>query len=369
LRLGIALALAAAGAALLPATVAGQSQAAARTTKATAPVPRTPWGHPDLQGLWNTATMTPLERPDNVGGRLTLTEAEARAIEQAAAANRDRRARPSDPNRGAPPVGGDGSTGAAGNVGGYNNFWIDNGDSNNRVDGQIRTSIIVDPPDGRLPPTLPQAMKRNAARLRAVPTSDAPENLQTTAPGAYDNPEQRPLGERCILGFGSTSGPPMLPVLYNNVKQIVQTKDYVMILVEMNHDARIIPFRSEHPPSHIRKWLGDSIARWEGDTLVIDTANFTDKTRFRGSSENLHIVERFNRVDGRTLLYRFTVEDATTWARPWTGEYTWPLAKSDDRLYEYACHEGNYALGDILRGERLLEAEAAAAKSTTGSRP
>ena len=154
--------------------------------------------------------MTPLERPDEAKGRLTLTEAEVRKLEGANAARREVRARPSDGNRQAPPVGGDGSTGAAGNVGGYNNFWVDPGDTYNKVDGQYRTSIIVDPPDGRIPQTLPEAMKRNQARLRATPTSDAPENVETRAPGAYDNPEQRPLGERCIMGFGSTSGPPML---------------------------------------------------------------------------------------------------------------------------------------------------------------
>jgi hypothetical protein len=390
-RLAAAFVVAVTVAALLPAGVAGQAQGDTRVANpanatasgaergAGAPraeradrgrdpgVMKTPWGHPDLQGLWNVATMTPLERPDNVKGKLTLTDAESRAIEQAAAANRERRLRPSNANRDAPPVGGDGSTGAAGNVGGYNTFWIDNGDSNNRVDGQIRTSIIVDPPDGRVPPTLPAAMKRNAARLRATPTSDAPENVVTRAPGAYDDIEQRPLAERCILAFGSSSGPPMMPVLYNNLKQIIQTKEYVTILNEMVHDARIIPFRSQHAPAHIKKWFGDSIARWEGDTLVVETTNFTDKTRFRGSSENLKITERFTRVDAKTLLYRFTVEDPATWARPWSGEYSWPIAEADDRLYEYACHEHNYAMGDIMRGERLLEAEAAAAK--TGTKP
>jgi hypothetical protein len=151
-------------------------------------------------------------------------------------------------------------------------------------------------------------------------------------------------------------------VLYNNFKQIVQTKDHVMILVEMNHDARIIPLNKPHAPAHIRRWLGDSVARWERDTLVIDTTNFTDKTRFRGSSDKLHVVERLRRVDADTILYSFTVEDPATWAQPWTGEYTWMAAQSDDRLYEYACHEANYALQGILKGERLLEREAAEQK-------
>ena len=342
---------------LSPAMMAGQAR-----PKPPAASLRTPWGEPDLQGLWNTATLTPLERPVELGNKLTLTDAEADTIEKAEAARIERAARPSNPDRVAPPVGGDGSTGAAGNVGGYNNFWIDRGDSNNRVDGQIRTSIIIDPPNGRVPPLTDEAIRRNAAARRAAPTSDAPESAETREPGAYDNPEQRPLGERCIVGFGSTSGPPSLPVLYNNFKQIVQTKDHVMILVEMNHDARIIPLNKPHAPAHIRRWLGDSVARWERDTLVIDTTNFTDKTRFRGSSDKLHVVERLRRVDADTILYSFTVDDPTTWAQPWTGEYTWMAAKPDDRLYEYACHEANYALQGILKGERLLEREAAEQK-------
>ena len=168
------------------------------------------------------------------------------------------------------------------------------------------------------------------ARLRATPTSDAAENAETRQPGAYDNIEQRPLGERCIIAFSSSSGPPMLPTyFYNNMKQMVQTKDYVMILTEMVHDVADHPVqRTRTGPTAIRKWLGDSIARWEGDTLVVETTNFNDKTRFRGSSEQLKVTERFTRVDDRTLLYRFTIEDPTTWARPWTGEYTWALGEA-----------------------------------------
>jgi hypothetical protein len=305
--------------------------------------------------------MTPLERPASAKGRLTMTDAEAKALEEAALRTRDRLAQPSDGNRQAPPVGGDGTAGPYGNVGGYNYFWIDPGETLNRVDGQLRTSLIVDPPDGRVPAILPSAQQRNAAALvRARPTSDTPENAEISAPGAYDNIEQRPLGERCIIGFGSTSGPPMLPTyFYNNLKQIVQTKDHVMILTEMVHDARIIPLRSQHAPPTVRKWLGDSIARWDGDTLVVETTNFTDRTRFRGASENLKVTERFTRIDAKTLLYRFTVEDPTTWARPWTAEYSWPIAASNERVYEYACHEGNYAMQGIMKGARLLEAEAA----------
>jgi hypothetical protein len=176
--------------------------------------------------------------------------------------------------------------------------------------------------------------------------------------GSYDNPEQRPLGERCLLGFGSTSGPPALPdYFYNNLHQIVQTRDSVMILTEMVHDARIVRMNAEHLPKTIRRWMGDSVGHWEGDTLVVDTTNFNDQTRFRGSTENLHVVERFSRIDAKTLLYRFTVEDPATWDRPWSGEYAWPA--TNEPIYEYACHEANYALEDILRGARTREAEAA----------
>jgi hypothetical protein len=355
-----ALFVAVAVASLLSVSVAGQTPAAAPTAKPSAAAAkfRTPDGYPDLQGLYNTATLTPLERPDP--NKLVMTDAEAQAIEREEAARRERAARPSDGGRDAPPVGGDGSTGAAGNVGGYNNFWIDRGDSTIVVDGQRRTSIVVDPPNGRVPPIKPEAIKRNMGPRAATPTSDAPENFQTTQRGGYDNIEQRPLGERCILGFGSTSGPPALPVLYNNFKQIVQTKDHVMILVEMNHDARVIPLNKPHAPSDIRKWLGDSVARYEGDQLVIETTNFNNKTRFRGATENMKVTERFWRVDENTIMYRFTVEDPATWAQPWTGEYPWVKAEADDRLYEYACHEGNYAMTGIMKGERLLEAEAEA---------
>jgi len=174
--------------------------------------------------------------------------------------------------------------------------------------------------------------------------------------GAYDDPERRPLGERCLMGFGSTSGPPVLPnYFYNNLHQIVQTPDSVLILTEMVHDARVVRINGEHAPKAIKKWMGDSIGRWEGDTLVVDTTNFTDKTRYRGSTDALHIVERFTRVDAKTLLYRFTIEDPNTWEKPWTGEYTWPA--TDEQMYEYACHEGNYAMGNILRGARLKEAD------------
>jgi hypothetical protein len=324
--------------------------------------PRTPDGHPDLQGTYDLATLTPLERP--VGAKAVLSDEEAAKLEKDVADRNALRAQPIRGERQAPPKGGDGSSGAAGGVGGYNNFWLDAGSSYTIVNGERRTSLIVDPPDGRVPQLTPAARQRVAARA-ARPTSDTTQSNDPgleTSPGAYDDPERRPLGERCLLGFGSTSGPPVLPnYFYNNLHQIVQTPDYVMILTEMVHDARIIRLNSKHLPPTVRKWMGDSVGHWEGDTLVVETTNFTDKTRFRGSTENLRVVERFTRVSDDALLYQFTIDDPATWVRPWTGEYTWP--KTDELIYEYACHESNYALENILRGARRREADQAAEKT------
>jgi hypothetical protein len=346
--------------------VAGQ----VTNTQAKSDLARTPHGHPDLQGTYDLATMTPLERWP--GDPPLLTKEQAEALQRAELERRERR--DAEGNRPALPVGGDTSApksffellsrNAGGATGGYNLVWRNHGSAYNVVDGQIRTSIIVDPPDGHLPQYNEAARKRLAA-ARATPTSTAVERaaLEGAAPppGAFDNPEQRPLSERCLLGFGSTSGPPALPdYFYNDLHQIVQTPDSIMILSEMVHDARIVRMNAQHLPKNIRRWMGDSVGHWERDTLVVDTTNFTDKTQFRGSTENLHIVERFTRVDDKTLLYRFTVEDPDTWDRPWTGEYTWPA--TDKPIYEYACHEANYALGSILRGARRQEAEQGAAQ-------
>ena len=173
--------------------------------------------------------------------------------------------------------------------------------------------------------------------------------------GPYDDMELRPLAERCILGFGSTAGPPMLPVLYNNLKRIVQTDRHVMILTEMVHDARLIRLNSEHQPNHIRSWMGDSIGRWDGDTLVVDTTNFVSNPALNGADENLRVIERFKKQSDGSLHYSFRVEDPTVWRSAWEGDFPWPL--TDAKVYEYACHEGNYALGNIMRGARLLEAD------------
>ena len=311
-------------------------------------IPRTPDGKPDLQGIWDYATITPLERPASVTD-LAMSEAAATALEKGVADRIERLARPSDPNRGAPPVGGQLSarTGETG-VGGYNNFYIDSGDVVAKIDGVYRTSLVVDPPDGRVPAITPEARQRSMARAMARKGRE------------FDHPEFRPVGERCIISFGSTS--PLLPnYFYNNHVQIVQTADHVMILTEMVHDARIVRINAEHLPAHVRPWLGDSVGRWEGDTLVVDTTNFPAHHMFRGmSAENLHVIERFRRVDATTIVLRFTIDDPTTYTRPWTGEV--PLRASRDAIYEYACHEANYALENILRGERRRDQERDAAK-------
>ena len=364
LALAGALVVAAAGVSLESAQPAGQARPAAKPAAGPSKaIPRTADGHPDLTGVYDLATLTPVERPNGLPA--VLTDAEAAKLEKQAADRRELLAQPSKGDRDAPPLGGDGSVGAAGNVGGYNNFWLDPGSSYVQIDGQKRTSLVIDPADGRVPSMTPAARQRLLANRNARPTSDAGE--QGSDPGfegngAYDDPERRGLNERCLLGFGSTSGPPVLPnYFYNNLHQIVQTPDTVMILTEMVHDARIVRMNAQHLPQTIRKWMGDSVGRWEGDTLVIDTTNFSEKTRFRGSSPDLHVVERISRIDAKTLRYRFTIEDPNTWTAPWTGEYTWPA--TDDHLYEYACHEGNYALANILKGARLKEANDAAKKS------
>ena len=327
-------------------------------------IPRTVSGHPDLSGTYDTATLTPLERPEIFGDRLTLSEEEAATIAQgepiALAAifgiPEDRNIESAPPST-TPPVGGDGSTGAAGSVGGYNTFWMDRGNSAFQIDGQWRTSIITAPANGRRPEMTSAARERLAeqAAFRRPNSGTAWWLIENglDAPGPYDDPEIRPLAERCLLGFGSTAGPPMLPVLYNNLKRIVQTDDHVMILAEMVHDVRIVRLNQEHAPAHIRTWLGDSVGIWEGDTLVVDTTNFNDSPSLNGATSNLHVVERFTRLSNESLLYEFTVEDPAVWTSSWSGEYIWPM--TGNRVYEYACHEANYSFRGILGGARVLE--------------
>ena len=328
--------VAAAMAAMLLATVhaAAQSRTAAVKTSRAKASPRTSWGAPDVQGVWNYATLTPLERPSELAGKEVLTDAEAAEFEKQTLQRRnpDRR---------------DG--GAAADVGrAYNEFWWDFG---TKVIGTKRTSLVVDPPDGRVPPLTPEAQKRANARAEARRRSPA------------DGPEDRGLPERCLLW--ATAGPPMLPSAYNNNIQIFQTRENVVILNEMIHDARIIPLDGRpHLPKNIRQWLGDSRGRWEGNTLVVDTTNFTDKTNFRGSGEDLHLIERFTRVDANTLLYEFRVDDTTTFTKPWSAAI--PMTRTQDLIYEYACHEGNYGMFGILAGARTQEKAAEeAAKNET----
>ena len=336
-------------------------------------IPRTPSGRPDLSGTYDVSTRTPMQRPTEFGERKFLTDEEAAEIAAQELQRNIDRQQPSDPNRGAPPQGGDGSPGAAGNVGGYNTFWIDRGTGAFQIDGQWRTSILIDPPNGRFPPASEERIAARAAAraareaARATGESARPRfrandgtaywlEAGLDAPGPYDNMEQRGFAERCLLAFSSTAGPPTLPnYFYNNHKRIVQGEDTVVILVEMVHDARIVRMNAEHDPPEIRKWLGDSIGWWEGDTLVVETTNFRERPAFAQGSENMRVTERFARIDADTLLYNFTVEDSTVWSAPFTGEYVWP--RSDNKMFEYACHEGNYALEGIMRGARLLEAD------------
>ena len=312
-------------------------------------VPRTADGHPDLQGNWTNATLTPLTRP--TGQERALTKEQVIRVEKIRADTIDRLSQASDPNRPAPPKGGDGSVGAAGMVGGYNYFYIDAGDHAMVVNGEHRSSIVVDPADGRIPPLTQEARDRMAANGKRM-----------SGFGQYDNPENRPLAERCMLSFGSNAGPPMLPnYFYNNNYTIVQTANDVMIMTEMVHDARIVRLRPGPAlPEQVRLWFGDSRGRWVGDTLVIETGNFHPDQTFGASGERRRVTERLHRVDQRTILYRFTIDDPSTFTKPWSGEL--PFLTMDDLIYEYACHEGNYALANVLSGARAAEREAAPAK-------
>jgi hypothetical protein len=301
--------------------VLAAGQAARPPAKVTS-VPRTPEGHPDLQGVWNFSSLTPLERPAEFAGKPTMTAAEAAQYEKTVTErnNADRRDGTADQDV----------------ARAYNDAWYDRGTHVAFVDGVARTSLVVDPPDGRIPALTAEAQQRQAARLQ----------LRREHPS--DGPEDRSLAERC-LGFNA--GPPMLPGPYNNYMQLFQFKDHVIIFNEMIHDARIVPTDGRpHLPSSVRRYLGDSIGRWEGDTLVVDTTNFTDKTNFRGASAELHLVERITRPDAETLLYEFTVTDPSSFTRSWTAVV--PMKRTDEQVYEYACHEGNKAMIGILGGAR-----------------
>lgn len=284
--------------------------------------PRTPWGDPDLQGLWTNATVTPFERPAELAGKQVLTEEEAAEFERETlqARDADRRER-----------GTEADVGRA-----YNQFWYERG---TKVVATRQTSLVVDPPDGRVPSLTQEAQQGADARA-----------AKRRGPAA--GPEDRGLVERCILW--PTAGPPMIPGGYNNNYQILQTPGHVVILIEMIHDVRIIPLdgRPSAPPA-IRQWMGDSRGRWDGNTLVVTTTNFTGKTNFRGSGENLRLVERFTRVNSDAITYEFTVDDPTSFTRPWKAAI--PMTKTEGPIFEYACHEGNYGMTNLLSGARAEE--------------
>jgi hypothetical protein len=291
-------------------------------------VPRAPDGRPDLDGVWNFATLTPLQRPEDLSDKPFLTDADVAKIETQAAVRQREEGGPAPLPRGS--------------VGGYNRFWYEPGNS---VVADRRTSLIVDPPDGRIPP-LTEEGKRRADAHRQL--------LRNSATG----PEDRDASERCILGYNV--GPPMVPGGYNQNVQLIRTRDHFVIHNEMVHNARVVPLDGRrHLPAHLRPWSGDSRGRWEGDTLVVETANFTEKVwnQFNqwnmSSDETMRVVERFTRVDADTLRYEFTVEDPTIWTRPWTAVV--PMSKTQDQMYEYACHEANYGMFGILKGARLEE--------------
>ncbi len=333
-------------------------------------LPRTPDGHPDLQGNWTNATMTLIERPP--GYERVLTPEQVVALEGDREAFIETHLADSDPDREAPPVGGvswgdslddeasvlyDQTSAlydaASGGTGGYNIFYIDPGDRVAVWDGEPRSSLVVDPPDGRIPP-----LSREGEKAR----SELEE--QQARFGDFDNPENRQLAERCLLSFGSNAGPPMIPnYFYNNNYTIVQTADHVMIMTEMVHDARIIRLGERTPlPAHIRPWLGDSWGRWEGDTLVVETTNLPRKqlngnSNFAGGSDDFKVTERFTRVDEHTINYEFTVDDPAFYSSPWTAQV--PFKALPDLVYEYACHEANYAMSNVLIGARAQERAAA----------
>ena len=302
---------------------------------------RTNDGKPDLQGYWTNSSQTPLIRPEELGEKGFLTEAEASDVEQGWRDRYDISSQAADPER-APPTDGNADLG-------YNSFWWDPRSDAIQLDGQYRTSIIVDPPNGQIPyleGDRPQNGLRDQWRAR---------------PGveSFDAHELRPLGERCLLTFGSGSGPPMLPILYNSNYQIVQTQDHVMILVEMVHDARIIPIGKNHHSTKFEKWMGDSVGYWEGDTLVVKTQNFHSQQSFRGSSGQLVITERFSLQNEGKIKYAFTLEDPLSYRQPWTGEIAMNRKLPGEHMYEYACHEGNYAFHGIMAGARRQELDQA----------
>ncbi len=325
---------------LAPGTATAQEPAAQSPAAEWEP-PRLPDGRPDLQGVWDFRTATPLERPEALAGRATLTDEEAAAVEFGATAFQ--RAADEQPPEGS--------------VGAYNAFWLDFGTT---VTDDRRSSLIVDPPDGRLPDVVEGALRHDGSLDVDLP-GERPVRLRSAGIGA-DGPEDRGIAERCILGFNS--GPPMMPSAYNNNMQLFQNEDHVVILNEMVHDARIVPLDGRlHMPDAIRHWTGDSRGRWDGDTLVVESRNFSDRTASfdpsaltaLGTGSTLRLTERFTRVAEDTLLYEYTVDDPATFTRPFTVAL--PMRASAMPVFEYACHEGNYGMINALSGARAADAE------------
>ena len=310
---------------------------------AQAPAGKTAWGHPDLQGTWSFATLTPLERPGELAGKDVFTNDEAAAFVKRRLQEQNADRRDNDSSRNGR-VNGTAETADVARA--YNDFWWDRGST---VAEGNRTSLIVDPPDGRIPPLTPEAQKKAAAREVIV------------ARPAY-GPEDRPAGERCL--HQQRTGPPIASAGYNNNLQIFQNRDFVAILSEQIHETRFIPLNGRpHLPGSVQQWKGNSRGRWEGETLVVETVNFNGKAGFRESGQQLRLVERFTRKDADTLVYEYTVTDPTTWVRPWSVQL--PMSKLNEKIYEYACHEGNYGLASALRGARVVEN---ANTTTTSSR-
>jgi hypothetical protein len=314
-------------------------------------VPHTPYGQPDLEGIWTNVSITPLERPSQFGASVNLTAAEALQLEIAAIDRFIEGNAPTDPKAPATDTTRKHCQGPGGLDCGYNSGWKDSGTTVTRIDGQPHSSFITSTPNGRIP-----AYKSGYKNPREAASEDG-EGTAGAARGSSDNPEDRGLGERCLTSFANSAGPVMLPLMYNNNYRFAQSQDSVAILIEMVHDVRLIRIGAQHRTDGLRPWFGDSIGRYEGDTLVVETTNFPRAQAFRGAWKELKVTERFTRKGPHRMLYEFMVEDPTVWDMPWGGEYEFTSSKG--RIFEYACHEGNYALAGILAGARAQEAAAA----------
>ena len=337
--------------AALPVAAAAQSNPAAVAKGYKAP--RNAWGQPDLSGNWSNATITPFERDPKFGDRLVLTPQEAAGMEGVNAQAVEDGNKPTDPKLKVTDLPYECGRGFRGVDCGYNSFWIDPGSKVIRMNGEPRSSVVVSPANGRMPPMTTAAQERVRARMG---------NARV---GNFDGPERRPLGERCIMSFGSSAGPPMLPSLYNNNYAIIQNGDEVLIQVEMVHDNRHIRLNAKHDAAGIPRWMGDSVGRWEGETLVIETVNLRPEQGLRGAGgATLKVTERLTRISPNQILYQFELNDPATYTAPVKGEVAFNATKGP--LYEYACHEGNYALPGILAGARAEEKAGREQEGTRG---